>query len=148
MWKKTSLRKLGFVFQLGHEGGTCPCPAPQTRRLVIGDVTGIHEVQVRFCECLDDHEQFAHQWVQLFRQGWFPATTNRPATAFTFRMLNAFQELNFQGKTTLYDYWRTLERITDNSGSGPPLVRPTVTEYTYRVSHTRCRTATSKSPMS
>ncbi|KAI0686904.1 hypothetical protein C8T65DRAFT_590675 [Cerioporus squamosus] len=122
MWKKTSLRELGFVFQLGHEGGTCPCPAPKTRRLVVGDVTGIHEVQVRFCECLDNNEQFTHQWVQVFRQGWFPATTNRPATTFTFRMLNVFQELNSQGKTTLYDYWRTLERVTDNSGSWPSLV--------------------------
>ncbi len=89
---------------------------------MVGDVTGIHQVSVRFCECLDAAEQFTYQWVQLLRQGWFPATTHTPATAFTFRMLNAFQELNFQGKTNLYDYWRSLERITDNSGSGPSLV--------------------------
>ncbi|TFK80022.1 hypothetical protein K466DRAFT_504583, partial [Polyporus arcularius HHB13444] len=120
-WVKRSLRDLGVVFQLGHDGAQCPCSAETTHRLVIGDVTGIHQVQVRFCECLDESEQFTYKWVQLFRQGWFPATTHRPATAFTFRMLNAFQELNLQGKTNLYDYWRSLERITDNSGSGPPL---------------------------
>ncbi|TFK79956.1 hypothetical protein K466DRAFT_504721 [Polyporus arcularius HHB13444] len=121
-WEKSSLRKLGYVFQLGHDGGPCPCPGDTTRRLVVGDVSGIHEVQIRFCECLDESEEFTYTWVQVFRQGWFPATTNRPATAFTFRMLNAFQELNFQGKTSLYDYWKSLERITDNSGSGPSLV--------------------------
>ncbi|KAI0744413.1 hypothetical protein C8Q76DRAFT_606972, partial [Earliella scabrosa] len=121
-WKKISLRDLKYVFQLGHDGDECPCPSEITRRLVIGHVTGIHQVQVRFCECLDDSDNFVYQWVQVFRQGWFPATTNKPATAFTFEMLNAFQELNFQGKTNLYDYWKSLERITDNSGSGPSLV--------------------------
>ncbi|PIL23576.1 hypothetical protein GSI_14889 [Ganoderma sinense ZZ0214-1] len=39
-----------------------------------------------------------------------------PATAFTFSLLKFFQELNFQGKTNLYDFWKTIERITDNSG--------------------------------
>ncbi len=129
-WEKTSLRKLGLVFQLGHDGGSCPCPSDTTRRLVVGDVTGIHEVQIRFCECLDESEEFTYTWVQVFRQGWFPATTNRPATAFTFRMLNAFQELNFQGKTSLYDYWKSLERITDNSGSGPSLVCTYIVQLT------------------
>ncbi|TFK80097.1 hypothetical protein K466DRAFT_667830 [Polyporus arcularius HHB13444] len=122
-WRKISLRDLGLVFQLGHDGGTCPSPAEGTRKLVLGDVTGIHEVAVRFCECLDDEEQFTYQWVQVFRQGWFPATIDKPATAFTFRMLDAFQELNFQGKTSLYDYWKSLERITDNTGSRTGLNR-------------------------
>ncbi|RDX39980.1 hypothetical protein OH76DRAFT_1423978 [Lentinus brumalis] len=94
-WEKTALRDLGLVFQLGHDGTPCANPSEKTRRVVIGDVTGIHEVQVKFCECLDEDDTFTHQWVQLLRHGWFPATTNRPATAFTFRMLNAFQELNW-----------------------------------------------------
>ncbi|RDX40229.1 hypothetical protein OH76DRAFT_1366517, partial [Lentinus brumalis] len=121
-WEKCELRELGVVFQLGHDGEACPCPSDRTRKMVIGDVTGIHQVQVRFCECLDEADQFTYQWVQLLRQGWFPATTHSPATAFTFQMLNAFQELNFQGKTSLYDYWKSLERITDNSGCRPNLV--------------------------
>ncbi len=50
------------------------------------------------------------------RMGWFPASMDRPETVFTFRLLKTFQELNFQAKTNLHDYWKTLERITDNSG--------------------------------
>ncbi len=122
MWLKTSLRDTGLVFQLGHDGSACNHPSEKTQKIVIGDVTGIHEVQVSFCECLDEAENFTFEWIQLFRQGWFPATTDRPATAFTFRMLSAFQELNFQGKTSLYDYWKSLERITDNTGAGKSLV--------------------------
>ncbi|TFK79970.1 hypothetical protein K466DRAFT_504692 [Polyporus arcularius HHB13444] len=123
LWEKTSLRDAGLVFQLGHDGSVCDHPSEKTRRIVVGDVTGIHEVQVLFCECLDGEENFTFEWVQLFRQGWFPATTDRPATAFTFRMLSAFQELNFQGKTNLYDYWKSLERITENTGTAKSLNR-------------------------
>ena len=48
---------------------------------------------------------------------------DRPATVFTFRLLKTFQELNFQGKTNLYDYWKSIERITDNSGGADVFVR-------------------------
>ncbi|KAI0746139.1 hypothetical protein C8Q76DRAFT_604722, partial [Earliella scabrosa] len=70
-----------------------------------------HKVQ-----CLDADQQHTAEWRQLIALGWFPATMDRPATVFTFRLLKTFQELNFQGKTNLYDYWKTIERITDNSG--------------------------------
>lgn len=90
------------------------------------DVTGIHEVSVRFCECIcSSTRKYTPEWVQVFRRGWFPATNTRPSTAFTFRVLKTFHEMNFQSKMSLYDYWRSLERITDNTGTGPPLVRRT-----------------------
>ncbi|OBZ73392.1 hypothetical protein A0H81_06621 [Grifola frondosa] len=50
------------------------------------------------------------------RAGWFPATTNRPATAFTFTLLSFLHELNLQSKANIYDFFRTLQRITDNTG--------------------------------
>ncbi len=77
---------------------------------------------MRFCKCLDDTDNFTYEWVQLFRQGWFPASTDKPSTAFTFRLLEFFQELNLQGKTSLYDFWKSLERVTDNSGTCKVLV--------------------------
>ncbi|KAH9916110.1 uncharacterized protein BXZ73DRAFT_53996, partial [Epithele typhae] len=122
-FKKTDLRSLGVVAQLGHDGDPCPSPSTQTRHMVIVDTDGMHDVEVRFCECLDGGDNtFTFEWVQLFRKGWFPATTQRPATAMTFRMLDLFQELNFQAKTNLHDFERTLQRITDNSGCAPSLL--------------------------
>ncbi|KAH9894841.1 hypothetical protein C8Q73DRAFT_645213, partial [Cubamyces lactineus] len=116
-FRRSSLRDLGLVVQLGHNDGTeCPSPSSHTRRIVVGDVTGVQAVTVRFCECLDGSNDFTREWAQLLRQGWFPATTLRPKTAFTFQLLDTFQELNFQGKTNLFDFWRTIERLTDNSG--------------------------------
>ena len=103
---------------------------------------------MRFCQCLDDQDLFTPEWVQLMRRGWFPATTNRPATAFTFRMLEFFQELNFQAKTNLFDFWKTLERVTDNSGASPPLVCLLVMSYPAVLDpDLLIRTATSKCRM-
>ena len=111
-----SLRDIGLVVQLGHDRGTCPHPSDKARRVVIGHITGVQAVNVRFCECLDDNCRFTPEWCKLFRHGWFPASMHSPATAFTFDILDTFQELSFQGKTNLFDFWKTIERITDNTG--------------------------------
>ncbi|RPD52689.1 hypothetical protein L226DRAFT_548691 [Lentinus tigrinus ALCF2SS1-7] len=83
---RTSLENLGMKIQLGHSSG------------------------------LYENGKPTPDWRQFMRLGWFPATMDKPATVFTFRMLHTFQELNFQGKTNLHDFWKTIEHITDNSG--------------------------------
>ncbi|KAH9885590.1 hypothetical protein C8Q73DRAFT_659447, partial [Cubamyces lactineus] len=113
---RRSLRELGMIVQLGHRGARCAHPSSGTRCIVVGDITGVHEVEVSWCECLDEHGSFTHQYIQLLREGWFPATTSRPATVFTFDLLAKFQELNFQAKTNLHDYWKTILRFTNNTG--------------------------------
>lgn len=123
MWEgdrfvRRTLRDLGAIIQLGHKDSACAAPSEGTRRIVVADTNGVQAVEVRFCECIDDGGDFTREWAQLLRRGWFPATTHRPATAFTFKLLDTFQELNLQGKTNLYDFWKTIERLTDNSGAG------------------------------
>ena len=106
---------------------------PNTRRVVVCDLSGIHDVEVQFCECLDPEGTLTLQWKQLLNTGWSPATTRLPATTFTFRLLKFFQELNFQGKTNLYDFWKTIERVTDNSGG----VNVPVSIYSVRACNVR-----------
>ena len=53
--------------------------------------------------------------MQILRQGWFPATFNRPQTAFTFDCLSFFHELTLQGKVNLYDFYHTLLQVSDNA---------------------------------
>ena len=55
-----------------------------------------------------------HQRTQLLRAGWFPATFNRPKTAFSFKCLNMFHELTLQAKTPLYNFYHTIVHLTDN----------------------------------
>ncbi|KAI0326025.1 hypothetical protein GY45DRAFT_1234598, partial [Cubamyces sp. BRFM 1775] len=113
----TTLCDLGLTVQLGHSRGTCKHPSSTTRRIVIVDMCGIQPVCVRFCECLDEQNDLTREWAQLFREGWFPASTTRPETAITFQLLKSFQEINFAAKTNLYDFCQALERLTDNTGS-------------------------------
>ncbi|KAH8089855.1 hypothetical protein BXZ70DRAFT_909950 [Cristinia sonorae] len=114
---KASLRDLGLWLQLGHGGGPCPMASPCNNRLLtVVDVSGIHEVTVNYCQCIDALGQSQDHWMQLLRTGWYPATTERPQTAFTFQALDLYLELNWQAKTNLHDFYKTLERLTDKTG--------------------------------
>ncbi|KAI0743720.1 hypothetical protein C8Q80DRAFT_1122131 [Daedaleopsis nitida] len=121
-FKRTSLRDIGLIVQLGHGGSTCPNRTPP-HCLVVYTPEGIHQVSVRFCECRMPSEGYVAFWKQCLCFGWFPATTRRPSTVFTFCVLDAFQELNLAGKTNLNDYCKSLERLTDNSGTSKSLNR-------------------------
>lgn len=46
----------------------------------------------------------------------FPASPDRPHTAFTFDVLNTFQLLNLQGKLSVYNFYHSLVYKTDNLG--------------------------------
>ncbi|KAI0069871.1 hypothetical protein K474DRAFT_1568226, partial [Panus rudis PR-1116 ss-1] len=115
-YEKTSLKVLGLRIFLGHNGDACPHPARRSQKFVVGDMTGFHELDVEFCGCINSDGIVVNMWAQLLRVGWFPASMERPTTAFTFNLLNHFQQLTHQAKTNIYDFQRTLSRVTDNSG--------------------------------
>ncbi|KAL1942371.1 hypothetical protein VTO73DRAFT_6435 [Trametes versicolor] len=111
-----------FLDELLHYEGW---PEPMEDGSVVSCLLNVHgdlllhqpkAVQVRFYECLNVQNDLTHEWCQLFQEGWFPATTLRLTTVFTFQLLDTFQELNLQGKTNLYDFWKSIECLTDNSG--------------------------------
>ncbi|KAI0074003.1 hypothetical protein K474DRAFT_1677445 [Panus rudis PR-1116 ss-1] len=115
-YEDTSLKNLGLQIQLGHNGDPCPHPARHSRKFVVGDLNGFHELDIQFCGCIGVDDTVVHMWAQLLRVGWFPASMERPTTAFTFQLLNYFQQLTHQAKTNVYDFQRTLSRVTNNSG--------------------------------
>ncbi|KIL55027.1 hypothetical protein M378DRAFT_49831, partial [Amanita muscaria Koide BX008] len=104
-----TLQSLGLRVQLGHGGAPCPLPSTGPTNFCIFDTSGIHYISVDFCDC-----RIIHQRTQLLRARWFPATFNRPKTAFTFDCLDTFHELTLQGKTPLYDFYHTVLHKTDN----------------------------------
>ncbi|KAJ7856129.1 hypothetical protein B0H14DRAFT_3644088 [Mycena olivaceomarginata] len=96
---KTSLRHLGLRIQFGHAPReACGNPQPGYSEFVVLHDNGIHSVH----------------------GGWYPATDERPQTAATFLMLNKFHVNTLQAKTTAYDFYTVLERLTDNTGIKPP----------------------------
>lgn len=82
------------------------------------DTNGIHYIAVDFCDC--DEKVSRRQ--QLLRENWYPATVHWPQTCATGRLLKQFHILTLTGKIPAYDYYNTLERLTDNTGVDVPKV--------------------------
>ncbi|KAJ7838570.1 hypothetical protein B0H13DRAFT_1911683 [Mycena leptocephala] len=114
---KTSLKALGLRVQLGHEG--CVRPKPVGTTFVVLDLNGIQEVNVDLCGC-EKAALHGSAYTQLLRRGWYPATDHTPKTAATFALLDFFHAQTLQAKTTMYDFYVTLEKLTDNTGVKPP----------------------------
>jgi hypothetical protein len=107
-----TLQSIGLRIQLGHGGAPCPLPSPGPADFCVFDTSGVHHVSIDFCDC--GTNGVIHQRTQILRARWFPATFNRPQTAFTFECLDTFHELTLQGKTTLYDFYYMVLHKTDN----------------------------------
>jgi hypothetical protein len=45
---------------------------------------------------------------------WYPASFERPRTAFSFDLLETFHKLTLQGKINLYDFYHGIMQKTDN----------------------------------
>ncbi|KAJ3816114.1 hypothetical protein F5880DRAFT_1494600, partial [Lentinula raphanica] len=114
-FEDTSLQEMGLRIQLGHpDGSICPYPAPGPADFVVINTNKIHRVTLDFCHC--PLSVMKPHWEQLMLNEWLPATTDRPKTACTFRALEQFHMLSYRGKITAYDYYTTLEKLTDNLG--------------------------------
>lgn len=109
---KTSLKSLGLRIQLGHYEED-PCPLPKTTfndDFIVIDDHGVHEISLDYCGCT----RAKPKHIQLLRRGWYPATTNNPKTAATFRLLERFHVLTFESKTSAYEFYQSLARETNN----------------------------------
>lgn len=117
-FKKTTLHKLGLRLQLNHANGRpCPCPTAPTLFTML-HTNGIHHVNVDFCGC----EKQVPKRIQLLRLELYPATSRNPCTAATMRLLETFEKLVASGKTSAYEHYKSLERMTDNTGLTVPKV--------------------------
>jgi hypothetical protein len=122
-FENKTLKDLGLCIQLGHwDGSDRRCPAQEAVRndgfTIIAD-DGVHNVGLDFCGC----GRSGLKQVQLLRAQLFPATCGNPRTAATFSLLRRFQLLSFEAKCSIYHFYQSLARQTDNLGLKPPKVR-------------------------
>ncbi|KAK7017988.1 hypothetical protein VNI00_018477, partial [Paramarasmius palmivorus] len=113
-----TLVNMGLVVQLGHLSNTL-CPAPNShvpKNFTVLHTNGLHRIRVQYCGCGEAGELLQMRQ-QLLSHQWYPATTKVPQTCFTFRLLEHYHMMTLVGKITSYDYYRGLEKLTDNSGS-------------------------------
>jgi hypothetical protein len=106
---KGSLKQLGLVIQLGHNGGAVQAD------FVIVDTSRIHNVSLQYRECYQVVGASQHD-IQLLQFSCFPSTVLRPCTAFTFNILETFHAITLQGKLSAYDFYQALLHKTDNTG--------------------------------
>ena len=109
---------MGLVYQLNHGGGLCIFPDPTPRLLTVMDVTGVHVVDCRLCAC--DRSRDILTWQQLFRDGWYPATTRIPQSAVTMELLDLYRRLKVVGTLNVRDFVTCLEDMTDPWGTDAP----------------------------
>ncbi len=100
---------------MGHNTRDCKHYEDGNRPLTVIDLTGIHMINVRWCNC-ENSAGGASRRVQLLRMKWFPTTVERPNTVVTFDTLEFFHLLTIQAKTTFYDFYEMLAKRIDNSG--------------------------------
>ncbi|KAI0348910.1 hypothetical protein OH77DRAFT_1465897 [Trametes cingulata] len=111
-FKPVKLRDLGYILCPSHPfGEPCVTASNVPLELVVLHLNGVHLVNVCFCKCRNLQRR-----TQLLRLGWWPATPFEPRTCATMSLLRHFHLLNLQGKVPAYDFYRTLELRTDNSG--------------------------------
>ncbi|KAF7322140.1 CxC2 domain-containing protein [Mycena kentingensis (nom. inval.)] len=124
----TTLKALGLRIQLGHNyGESCPGtlardarPEPRSDdNFCVIDVNGVHEIAVDFCTCSQEQERA----IQLLRARLYPATSTRPRSAATFRVMRLFHLVSFEAKSSAYEFYNALARLTNNNGTFQPRVR-------------------------
>ncbi|TFK81406.1 hypothetical protein K466DRAFT_502162 [Polyporus arcularius HHB13444] len=117
-FEDTTLKDLGLRIQLGHthDRSACSNPIPCRSDFSVIHVNGRHVVSVDFCGC-DKAGQAGDVVQQLLRYDLWPATDCEPNTTFSFELLEHYHVQSLQGKISMYDYYLSLERLTDNTGT-------------------------------
>ncbi|KDQ49348.1 hypothetical protein JAAARDRAFT_143578, partial [Jaapia argillacea MUCL 33604] len=75
------------------------------RTMIVVDTLGVHELTMNFCSCAD-------KTIQLLDLGLYPGSVKRPATTFTFKVLDDFTQHNVECKMNTQEYYETLCRVT------------------------------------
>ncbi|KAF7297874.1 C2H2-type domain-containing protein [Mycena chlorophos] len=115
---KQSLKALGLRIQVGHAQADerCPHSVPARDGFVVLHDNGIHQVALDYCGCPGSEEHH----LQLLRSRLFPATTRRPQTCATFACLDRCTVFSLKPKMNAFDFYDSLERLTDGAGEKPP----------------------------
>lgn len=94
--------QLGIILHLGHGGHECNLG--KTCTFTLGDITGIHTLNIRFCR----HPGSADSPRQLLDAQIFPCSDKRPKSGFTFTLLRKFHYLGTEAKLSSQRYYNVL----------------------------------------
>jgi hypothetical protein len=110
------LKSLGLKVQLNHASMSCANPVPCHTSMSVIHTNGIHEVAFLYCGC----SRAISQHIQLLRRQLYPASQLNVKTCATFELLDCLHKISLTTKSSTYDLYRALEKLTDNTGIRVP----------------------------
>ena len=105
--------------QLNHTRSWCTNLERCHVDLRILHTNGIHDVAIDYCGC----ERAVPKHIQLLRHGLYPTSQKVPKTCTSFKLLKLLHLLALTTKGSTYDFYRTLEKLTNNTGLDVPKSR-------------------------
>ncbi|KAF9543143.1 hypothetical protein CPC08DRAFT_649982 [Agrocybe pediades] len=113
---RVSLKSLGLKLLLNHAGSRCDNPVPCHASLLVLHTNGIHEVNLEYCGCT----RAIPQHLQLLRRRLYPASQITVKCCATFELLALLHKFALTTKSSTYDFYRALEKMTSNTAIHPP----------------------------
>ncbi|KAF8600744.1 hypothetical protein BDV93DRAFT_400433, partial [Ceratobasidium sp. AG-I] len=108
-WVRTTLQTLGLVLPLGEH--TTRCPQGQVKSFTLGDINGLHEINLAFC----GYPNAADHPVQLLQSRIYPCSDADPSSGFTFALLRQFHLASTKAKMPAKAFYMVMQRQTHNS---------------------------------
>lgn len=84
--------------------------------MLVLHTNGIHSVNIQYCGC----SRAIPQDIQLLRRRLYPASQIKVKTCASFALLQQLQKLAWTTKASTYDFYRSLEKLTSNTGLNTP----------------------------
>jgi hypothetical protein len=100
------LKRFTRVYDLGSTTFT---PPVDCHELTVIDVSGVHHVWVKWCNCPNSRQ---HQETDLLQMGLFPVSYKNIKSTFTFKVLDDARMSNLECKSSAYQYYQKLRRTT------------------------------------
>ncbi|KAF9004178.1 hypothetical protein BDZ89DRAFT_1049589 [Hymenopellis radicata] len=118
-WQTISLREIGLVYQLGHQGARCPVPDATPHIMTVMHVNGVHQVEMRYCDCTSKFKLKIVR-LQLFLAREFGITPVGPMgpPVYSRRPFNSNEERTFGVVRAKRIVQRALAEFHSPSASG------------------------------
>ena len=100
------LKRFTGVYDLGS---TTFSTLADCQELTVVDVSGVHRMWVKWCNCPNSRE---HQERHLLQMGLFPVSYKNIKSTFTFKVLDDARMSNLECKSSAYQYYQKLRRAT------------------------------------
>ncbi|KAF9540711.1 hypothetical protein CPC08DRAFT_650802 [Agrocybe pediades] len=118
-FEKVTLQSLGLKIQLNHAGSHCDNPIPCHANMLVLHTNIIHRLNIFYCGCM----RSIPQHIQLLRRRLYPASQLTVKCCASFELLTHLHKLALTTKASTYDFYRALEKRTNNTGMAVPKSR-------------------------